>query len=156
MPKWLDWLPLFIFPFLFFWVTGQFESGQLTTGISGIIGSKLHMLTVYNAPLPFFGNGIELPSGKRWVATRGHFLIFIAVIILYIELFKSTQTGQTSIIDHTLSTFVFIAYFAAFLSQGWANNDVFLVIMAMSLLDVIAGFTITIATARRDFSLGGG
>jgi len=150
MPKWLNWLPLFFFPFMFFLVTGESLSW-----FPPFIAEKLRVLTVYNAPLPFVGDGIELPSKHNWIPTRGHFLIFVGVIILYIELFKSTQTGQTSIVDHTLSTFVFIAYFAAFLSRGWANNDVFVIIMAMSLLDVIAGFTITIATARRDFSLGG-
>ena len=150
MPKWLNWLPLFFFPFMFFLVTGE-----SFTWFPAVVADKLRVLTDYNVALPFLAEGFDLPSGQNWIPTRGHFLIFVGVLILYVELFKSTQTGQTSIVDHTLSTFVFIAYFSAFLSQGWANNDVFLIIMAMSLLDVIAGFTITIATARRDFSLGG-
>lgn len=148
MPKWLDWLPLFVFPLAFFYMAGEV---QTIAWINPFFADKLKILTEYNT-LIF---SIELPSRQIWHLTMGQLIIFLGVLILYIELFKSTQTSQVSIIDHTLSMFVFIGYFGLFLSKGWANNDVFLILMAMSFLDVIAGFTITIATARRDFSLGG-
>jgi uncharacterized membrane protein len=60
-----------------------------------------------------------------------------------------------SIVDHTLSTFVLVGFLVSWLIFDWAGNSVFLILTVMSFLDVIAGFTITIASARRDLSLGG-
>ena len=150
MPKWLDWLPLFVFPLVLFYILGE-SPGWFPDAVA----EALRGVTNYNHVLPFIGDGIGLPSGTKWRPTIGQAVILIGVILLYVELFKSTQTHQTSIIDHMLSTFVFIGYFAFFLSKEWAVNEVFFVLMAMSFLDVVAGFTITISTARRDFSLGG-
>ena len=148
MSKWVEWVPLFVFPLLFFYV-----SGESPDWFPASIGDKLRVLTSYNTPI--LVDGITLPSKQVWRPTMGQLLILISVLILYVELLKSTQTSQVSIIDHTLSTFVAIGYFGFFLSKHWAANDIFLIIMSMSFLDVIAGFTITITTARRDFSLGG-
>jgi len=39
--------------------------------------------------------------------------------------------------------------------DGWREGDsTFLLLTIMAFIDVIAGFTITIAAARRDFGLG--
>lgn len=149
MPKWLDWLPLFVFPLALFYVLGESPHWFPKN-----IEQALVSFTNYNNPLPLPSGGITLPSGYIWRPTMGQFIVLVGVILLYIELFKSTQTHQTSILDHMLSTFVFIGYFAFFLSKGWAVNNVFVILMAMSFLDVIAGLTITISTARRDFGLG--
>jgi hypothetical protein len=40
-------------------------------------------------------------------------------------------------------------------SIGDKGDSTFLFLTIMSFIDVIAGFTITIAAARRDFALGG-
>lgn len=98
---------------------------------------------------------IRLPSGALWEPTWGDFVVLLGVILLYFELFKATRTTEASIIDHLLSTFVLIGYLVIWLIYPWGGNSVFLILAAMSFLDVIAGFTITISSARRDFSLGG-
>jgi len=49
---------------------------------------------------------------------------------------------------------VFIACLLEFLMVPEAGNSVFGLIVVMCLVDVIAGFTVTIAAARRDLSLG--
>ncbi|MEZ5534644.1 MAG: hypothetical protein R3F02_03370 [Thiolinea sp.] len=99
---------------------------------------------------------IRLPSGALWEPTWGDFVVLLGVITLYFELFKATRTSEASIIDHLLSTFVLIAYLVIWLIYPWGGNSVFLILSTMSFLDVIAGFTITISTARRDLALGGG
>lgn len=98
---------------------------------------------------------VTLPSGTTWEPTWGDFVVLLGVILLYFELFKATRTSESSIIDHLLSTFVLIGYLVIWLIYPWGGNSVFLILSAMSFLDVIAGFTITISSARRDFSLGG-
>ena len=151
MPKWLDWLPLFVFPLLLFYVLGEAPDwfpDSIRKSLEELINYNKHVIP------PQLSQGITLPSGQIWRPTIGQIMVLVGVILLYVELFKSTQTHQTSILDHMLSTFVFIGYFAFFLSKDWAVNNVFVILMAMSFLDVVAGFTITISTARRDFGLG--
>ena len=82
-------------------------------------------------------------------------MILLGIVALYIELFKSTRTSSISIIDHTLSTFVLVGFLVSWMIFPWAGNSIFLILTFMSFLDVIAGFTITIAAARRDFAVDG-
>lgn len=98
---------------------------------------------------------MNLVSGAEWTLTWSHIFIILGVITLYIELVKSTSTGTATVIEHGLSMFTFILYFALFLLVKPAGNSTFFVLSLMSLLDVVAGFTITIVAARRDFAVGG-
>ncbi len=86
-------------------------------------------------------------------------MVLLGLLTLYIEIFKSTRTTSISIVDHTLSTIVFVAYLVSWMIFPWTigdkSNSVFLFLAVMSFIDVIAGFTITIAAARRDMSFGG-
>lgn len=101
----------------------------------------------------------ELPSGSVWKPTWGDVVVLLGLITLNIEVFKATRTSNVSIIDHTLSTFVFIAFLISWMISPWAigpkGDSTFLFLTVMSFIDVIAGFTITISAARRDFGLGG-
>ncbi|TXH67637.1 MAG: hypothetical protein E6Q83_16915 [Thiothrix sp.] len=98
---------------------------------------------------------LRLPSKNLWKPTWGDVLVLSGIVTLYIELFKSTRTSEVTIFDHLFSTFVLIGYLVGWLIYPWGGNSVFLILAAMSFLDVIAGFTITISAARRDLSLGG-
>ncbi|MBM3547937.1 MAG: hypothetical protein FJX54_13380 [Alphaproteobacteria bacterium] len=93
-----------------------------------------------------------LPSGAQWSLGAGDLLVVIAVVALYFEVLKATRTTQASVVDHILSLFAFVACLFGFLFVGALGTSTFLVIMIMALVDVIAGFTVTISTARRDFS----
>ena len=94
-----------------------------------------------------------LTSGEAWTFTMGDAFIVIGVIALYLELFKATRTGQATIVDHTLSMLVFVAYIIMFITVRYAGSSVFFILGLMALVDVIAGFTITIAASRRDLAM---
>jgi len=96
----------------------------------------------------------NLLSGAQWVFSLSDLLLSISVICLYIEIFKATRTSTISIVDHGLSMLVFIICLVEFIVIPQAGSSTFFIIMFMSLFDVIAGFTITISTARRDFGVG--
>lgn len=98
---------------------------------------------------------VNLPSGQLWEPNLAVMVILLGLVALFIELFKSTRTSSVSIIDHILSTFVLVGFMVSWMIFEWAGNSVFLILTVMAFLDVIAGFTITIASARRDLSLGG-
>ncbi|OQW94224.1 MAG: hypothetical protein BWK79_07010 [Beggiatoa sp. IS2] len=89
-------------------------------------------------------------SGAAWSATMGDVLIILGVFCLYVELFKATRTTVASIVDHAISLAVFVIFLVEFIIIKGAGTSTFLILGLMSLLDVVAGFTITISTARRD------
>ena len=103
---------------------------------------------------PLFEMG--LPSGASWTPTWSGIFIMLGVITLYLELVKSTRTGTGTVVEHVLSMGVFILFLLEFLLIKIAGTSTFLIITLMSLLDVVAGFSITVAAARRDFTMGGG
>jgi hypothetical protein len=92
-------------------------------------------------------------GGTDWYPTWGSVILLIGIILMYWELYKSTRTSDLVTMDHALSTVTFIIYFGFFLGQPWAGNSLFLTLTLMALLDVVAGFSITLAAARRDVSI---
>jgi hypothetical protein len=95
-----------------------------------------------------------LPSGGAWQITLGDMLLTFALIVLFFEVVKSTGTGGNSVVDHALSTIVFVACLILFLVWQPAATSLFFLITVISLIDVIAGFSVTIRSARRDYSVG--
>jgi hypothetical protein len=92
-------------------------------------------------------------SGAVWLLSVGDLFIILGLIFLFVEVFKSTRTSQAAILDHILSTLVFIIFLVEFIVVKGAGSSMFLILCLMSLFDVIAGFTITITTARRDITV---
>jgi hypothetical protein len=97
---------------------------------------------------------ITLISGAVWRFTVNDLLICLSLILLYIEIFKATRTSTASIVDHGLSLAVFIICLLEFITLAPLGSSTFFAIMLITLIDVVAGFTITISTARRDFGMG--
>jgi len=98
---------------------------------------------------------LPMVSGARWVFTMGDLIILLTMIVLFIELIKSTYTSSSQMIDHGLSMLVFIACLVEFLLVPKATSSVFFVILTATLIDVVAGALIGIRTARRDLNFGG-
>lgn len=98
---------------------------------------------------------ISMISGAHWALTLGDVMIVITLVLLFIELVKATRTGGTSIVDHALSTILFVLCLIEFLVVERAATSVFFIITVVAMIDVVAGFSITIRAARRDLALGG-
>lgn len=97
-------------------------------------------------------NSTGVPSVEhvQWLMTWGDVLVLLALVLLFIELLKSTSTGTSAIFNHALSMLVFIACLVEFLLHPAFATSTFFLIMIMSLLDVLAGVIVTIVSARRD------
>jgi hypothetical protein len=93
-----------------------------------------------------------LPSGGQLAVTAGDGLVLLGLVLLYFEIFKATRTGTSSIADHAFSLLVFVVALVEFLIMPRFAHASFLAILLMTLIDVIAGFTVTISGARRDFA----
>ncbi len=98
---------------------------------------------------------ITMISGANWSLTVGDLVVIITLTLLFIELIKATRTGGNSIVDHALSMILFIVCLVEFLTVDRAATSTFFIILAVTLIDVVAGFSITIRGARRDFGFGG-
>ncbi|MCV6603313.1 MAG: hypothetical protein OIF54_17410, partial [Cohaesibacter sp.] len=99
---------------------------------------------------------IEMISDARWTLTLGDVMIVAALVLLFIEILKATRTGMGSIVDHILSTLVFVIYLIEFLLIRETATSVFFILMIISAIDVIAGYSVTIRSARRDLTMGPG
>ncbi len=97
----------------------------------------------------------SLPSGRTVYLTVADALLLGGVVCLWLEVLKATRTGTESIVDHALSLVVFVIYLVEFLIVERLGNTTFLILMAMAFVDVVSGFSVTISSARRDFSVGG-
>ena len=99
---------------------------------------------------------IQMISDARWTLTLGDLMIVASLMLLFIEILKATRTGVSSIVDHILSTLLFIAYLIEFLVVRETATSVFFILMCISFIDVIAGYSITIRGATRDVAIGPG
>lgn len=97
---------------------------------------------------------IPMPSGMPWAITAGDFLLVIGIVCLFVEVLKSTNSARASIVEHMLSMVLFVVFLIEFLLVGAASSSVFFLLMVMSLIDVVAGFTVSISSASRDVSMG--
>ena len=99
---------------------------------------------------------LSMASGVKWVLTIGDLLLLLAIVVLFVEIIKSASSGAATIINHGLSMAVFLVCFVAFLLLKNFATSTFFFLTMMALIDVLAGFTVSIVTARRDFGVGGG
>ena len=95
---------------------------------------------------------ITLISGGEWVLSVGDLLLAAGLLFLFFEILKSTRTSNTSVLDHLFSTVVFIAFLVEFLIVPGASTSIFFLLMLMALVDLMAGFAVSIRSAGRDVS----
>jgi hypothetical protein len=96
---------------------------------------------------------VPLLSGTRMAVSTGDLLVLIAVLLLYVEILKATRLTTKAIMDHVLSLVLFLAMSLEFITVPRAATSAFLIMTALSFIDVIGGFTITIRTAQRDIEI---
>jgi len=128
------------------------------------IPSSLYLLIIYNL-IAFAGDTnlleeqfmqISMLSGAELSLTNSHLLLLLGIIALYVEVFKSTRTSMSSMIEQGFSMLVFVAFLVEFLMVSQAGTATFLLLTMMQLMDVMSGLMVSVSTARRDISMGGG
>lgn len=94
---------------------------------------------------------VTMNSGGAVTFSWGDLWVVLGIVCLFVELVKSTRSTNPSIFEHGLSMGLFVLFLLEFLLIGRAGTSTFLILTLMQLLDVVAGFTISISTARRDW-----
>jgi hypothetical protein len=95
---------------------------------------------------------IPLLSGRSMTVSAGDLLVLFSIVLLYVEILKATRLASRAIMDHVLSFVLFIVMVIEFIAVQRAATSTFLILIALSFVDVIGGFTVTIRTAQRDIA----
>jgi len=130
----LGHLPLMIVPFILY-----------NIGLAGLFDGS--------DPWDMVLVSVSMISGGVWSLTLGDLMIVIALVLLLVEVLKSTRTSNASVIDHLLSLVVFVLFLVEFLLVQGATTSLFFVLMFIALIDVLAGFTVSLRAASRDVNL---
>ncbi|MDB5553334.1 MAG: hypothetical protein JWL86_3318 [Rhizobium sp.] len=130
-------IPLMLIPFILYNLSmvGAFGGGG-TASLETIVTS-VHMM-----------------SGATWTMSLGDLFIVIGLIILFLEIFKATRRSSVALLDHLFSMALFVVFLVEFLLVQGAATQIFFILMLISLVDVIAGFTVSIKSASRDVAIG--
>jgi hypothetical protein len=96
---------------------------------------------------------LTLPSGRVWAFTVSDLFLVLGLFLLYLEILKSTLTGRGQIVEHIVSMVVFVGCLLLVLLVAQTGTTTFLLITVMAAVDVIAGFTVSIVSARRDMEI---
>ena len=122
-----------------------------------LIPLVLYNMVAFLLDLPFSTAVFQLSlwSGVRMVVSTGDMLVILGVFLLYVEILKATRLSSKAIIDHVLSVALFVIMTLEFIAVERAATSTFLILMALSFVDVIGGFTITIRIAQRNHMVEG-
>lgn len=130
----LNIIPLLVFPLILY-------NFVVLTGIAVKGGTWLIE--------PIFSVGMF--SGDAWGVSFSDVFTSLSLLLLFVEIVKSTRTDAMSIINHGLSMLLSVVCIIQFITMQGFSNSVFFMLTLMTVLDVVAGFTITIVAAKRDF-----
>jgi hypothetical protein len=121
-----------------------------------LISFAIYNMIVFLTPGVSWGDvllSVPMQSGATWVITLGDSLIALSLVFLFVEVLKATRTSVRSMFDHLLSTVIFIAALVEFLLVPQAATSVFAILLVMTLVDVMAGWSVSLRAARRDLTV---
>ena len=88
--------------------------------------------------------------GGVWPVSVADLMLAASLVVLFVELIKSTGSRRLAIANHALSMVVFVACLVEMLMAPAFATSTFFLITLMVLLDVLAGFVVTLAAARQE------
>ncbi|WP_395644702.1 hypothetical protein [Terricaulis sp.] len=144
--------PLILIPVLIYniWAFGSTAAGTAAVDVRRHLDERMFGVNMASQESV---NGVM--TAVQWSVSFGDLMVLLALLLLFIELLKSTSTGTAAIFNHALSMLVFIICLVEFLLHPAFATTAFFLILVMSLLDVLAGVVVTIVSARRDVEFAG-
>jgi hypothetical protein len=120
-----------------------------------LIPFVLYMMVAYLLDTDFGTVLFSVPllSGRTMAISVGDILVLLGIVLLYVEILKATRLASRAIMDHILSFVLFIVMIIVFIAVPRAASATFLMLLTLSCVDVLGGFTITIRTAQRDIAV---
>jgi hypothetical protein len=92
---------------------------------------------------------VPMISGQVWKLTWEDTFLALSIVLLWVEIIKSTRGGNRVIMEHVLAMLLFVAMLVEFLLVKSAGTSTFFLLVVIGLVDVLAGFIIGIRGATR-------
>ena len=137
-------IPLLLVPVVIYNIVILFSGPGGDVALGGVMGTD----AMLRDPIL----SVTMASGAQWQVGVGDLVLLLAVVLLFFELLKSTTSQRAAIVNHALSMILFVVCLIEFLLLPGFATSTFFLIMTMVLLDVLAGFIVTIISARRDYA----
>jgi hypothetical protein len=112
----------------------------ISGGFRGAAGTRL------SAPLV----NLHVVSRTAWPISLGDILLTGSLLILFAELLKSAGSRRIALINQSMSGLLFVVCLVEFLLFPAFATSTFFLISLMVLLDVTAGFIVTLVASRRE------
>ena len=96
---------------------------------------------------------IPMASRIDWPLSLGDLFVAGSLVVLFVELLKAASSRHAAVINHSLSMVLFIGCLVEFLLFPAFATSTFFLLTLMVLLDVLAGFIITLAAERREIDV---
>ena len=131
-------------------------------GSNYLIGFPLLLIpfAIYNIIAFLFQTGftdvlfsVQLLSRATFAVTMHDVLITLSILLLFVEIMKSTRVGIRSVVDHILSLLLFIVMIGEFMAVPQAATSTFFTLVMLCFVDVISGYTVGIRSAQRDITV---
>ncbi len=98
---------------------------------------------------------VHMVSGADWSMSAGDMLVTLGVLVLFGEVMKSTRIGIRTVVDHALSLTLFLGMLVEFILVKQCATATFFLLLAISSIDVLGGFAVTLRSAQRDLTVEG-
>jgi hypothetical protein len=92
---------------------------------------------------------VPMMSGQIWKLTWEDIFLAASIVLLWVDIIKSTRIGARVIMDHVLAMLLFIGMLVEFLLVKRAATSTFFLLLTIGLVDVLAGFIIGIRGSQR-------
>jgi hypothetical protein len=96
---------------------------------------------------------LKMFSGDLWRVTVSDALELLTLAMLFIETIRAARSDSREILNHAFSMLTFCVALVEFIVLKGFSTSAFFLITAMCLFDVVAGYTISIVSARRDLTV---
>lgn len=129
-----DVFPLLVLPMLYFNIAVFIGFGADPVQVNAWLSGSAFQITMF--------------TGAVWSLTQGDLIVAAGMGLLFIEILKSVGSPMLSMVNHGIAVMTLLIYVVEFISVPGFTHSVFFLLALMQLIDVIAGYTITIVATR--------
>jgi hypothetical protein len=129
-----DVFPLLALPLIYYNLAAIFAFGLDPAQINAWLAGPAFQVTMF--------------SGTTWSMTQADVIVAAGMGLLFIEILKSVGTPMLSLVNHGIAVMTLLVYSVQFMSIPGFTTSAFFLLALMQLIDVIAGYTITIVATR--------
>jgi len=95
-------------------------------------------------------------SHQSWVLSVGDLFVILGIATLMQQIAKATHVNSADLVNQGVSFAVFVVALVEFLLLPGFATSTFFILLLMALIDIVGGFLISVAAARREVEISRG